>query len=241
LIKNKLSNTVAIMAKKDSGADIVGLKFNSLLVEEELDRRSGHRFFRCVCDCGKEKITSYQHLVRGDTKNCGDHRSEDLTGRTFGQLTVLERIKVNRGHNWRCKCSCGKIHEVRGSSLLNGGTVSCGCKRRKPEGEGQFNKYFARYQREAKKRNLEWKLSEKEFRKITSSNCVYCGEPPKSQPYGGFNGMYPKNGIDRVNNSKGYIKGNVVPCCPMCNWMKAGYTKKEFLAHIKQIAKEQKL
>lgn len=61
---------------------------------------------------------------------------EDLTGRAFGRLTVLEQaedyVKPNGVHcsMWRCLCNNdGNIVEVRGSALKNGATVSCGCYR----------------------------------------------------------------------------------------------------------------
>lgn len=60
---------------------------------------------------------------------------QDLTGRTFGRLKVLEQIedhvKPNGTHEakWKCECSCAEhnIVEVLGSSLKSGATQSCGC------------------------------------------------------------------------------------------------------------------
>lgn len=55
----------------------------------------------------------------------------DLTGKQFGQLTVLQEDKerdfVSNEIKWICRCSCGKEISVRGSSLRNGNTKSCGC------------------------------------------------------------------------------------------------------------------
>lgn len=55
-------------------------------------------------------------------------RFEDLTGRRFGRLTVLERAS-NRGRHvyWTCKCDCGTVKEIRPDGLRNGRVVSCGC------------------------------------------------------------------------------------------------------------------
>ena len=54
----------------------------------------------------------------------------DLTGRKFGRLTVIRRV-ANRGYGvpcWLCVCSCdGKECVVRGDSLRNRRTKSCGC------------------------------------------------------------------------------------------------------------------
>lgn len=55
----------------------------------------------------------------------------DLTGQIFGRLKVLEHFKiVDRSGKrvrtkWRCKCECGNITDVAGSSLRSGNTKSC--------------------------------------------------------------------------------------------------------------------
>lgn len=56
---------------------------------------------------------------------------KDLTGQIFGELIVIEdsKIRKNRQVVWKCKCSCGKITYVTGSSLRNGHTTSCGHKK----------------------------------------------------------------------------------------------------------------
>lgn len=56
----------------------------------------------------------------------------DLTGKTFGELTVLERgIAPGKKTNawWTCRCSCGSVITVDGNKLRSGKTKSCGCKR----------------------------------------------------------------------------------------------------------------
>lgn len=60
---------------------------------------------------------------------------KDLTGMKFGRLTVLMygdpaiRKDGRRDTTFVCKCDCGNIIVVRGASLKNGNTSSCGCKR----------------------------------------------------------------------------------------------------------------
>lgn len=52
----------------------------------------------------------------------------DLTGKTFGRLTVIGCADSLNGHlRWLCKCSCGNECIVHGSSLKSGNTTSCGC------------------------------------------------------------------------------------------------------------------
>lgn len=56
-----------------------------------------------------------------------------LTNKRFGSLLVVWRVASKRvgvsSHSWwACKCDCGTVVEVRGSSLTNGRMTHCGCK-----------------------------------------------------------------------------------------------------------------
>lgn len=53
----------------------------------------------------------------------------ELTGKKYGRLTVLERSgsTAQNKASWRCRCDCGNEVIVVGSHLLNGNTQSCGC------------------------------------------------------------------------------------------------------------------
>jgi hypothetical protein len=50
-----------------------------------------------------------------------------------------------------------------------------------------------------------------------------------------MNGDYVYNGIDRLDSSRGYEMGNVVPCCKQCNWAKNDIPYDEFLDWIKRV------
>lgn len=57
-------------------------------------------------------------------------RNRDLTGESFGRLTVisLDEHRDRRGNRWwLCQCECGSLHLVRTSHLLSKGVRSCGC------------------------------------------------------------------------------------------------------------------
>lgn len=60
----------------------------------------------------------------------------DLTGQTFGRLTVIERAEnlypapgCSNGSRvaWRCRCECGRECITTGQALRKGTTKSCGC------------------------------------------------------------------------------------------------------------------
>lgn len=64
----------------------------------------------------------------------------DLTGRTFGRLTVLGRVPRNDQYSsprplWLCQCECGQQTVVIGANLRAGLTRSCGCLRRETSTE----------------------------------------------------------------------------------------------------------
>ena len=46
----------------------------------------------------------------------------DLTGKTFGKLTVIKKMDNKFGNRimWLCKCDCGNVKTIRGSSLTSG-------------------------------------------------------------------------------------------------------------------------
>ena len=163
-------------------------------------------------------------------------------GMLFGYLTVLERVDNGkcRGYKWKCVCACGEIRNIREYLLIKGLIRSCGCKRhdgtkrKLPPGEAAFNHLYKFFEIRTPKRNLVWALDKQTVRKLTSSNCHYCGAPP-SHIKKAAGGNYVYNGIDRVNNKLGYIPGNVVTCCGVCNKMKEKLGYGEFLKLIEII------
>jgi hypothetical protein len=56
-------------------------------------------------------------------------RFKDLTGKTFGRLTVIRfgPYHENGRIQWWCKCICGNEKLVVGHDLTTGHTKSCGC------------------------------------------------------------------------------------------------------------------
>ena len=86
-----------------------------------------------------------------------------------------------------------------------------------------------------KKRGYTFELTEEQFAKITKQNCFYCGAKPNNikNDKGSF-GAYTYNGIDRIDNNKGYVIGNIVSCCKKCNRAKDISNLKEYKNWIKR-------
>lgn len=68
---------------------------------------------------------------------------------------------------------------------------------------------------------------------IKDSNCHYCGKKLIYNPYSrGSRSKHMSRAyqLDRMDNNKGYLINNVVPCCWYCNRMKSDiYTYEEFI------------
>ena len=86
---------------------------------------------------------------------------------------------------------------------------------------------FNGYIHGAKQRGLLFRLSFDDFKRFITQQCFYCNNEPT-----------PFNGIDRIDNSKGYIKNNCVSCCIKCNKMKNTLSKKDFLDQCKKIVEQ---
>lgn len=94
------------------------------------------------------------------------------------------------------------------------------------------------------KRGLICNLTGKEILDLVKSKCHYCGDGFSNTLYynqPNFKYIFKYNGIDRIDSSKGYIEGNVVPCCKTCNVSKMDMNYFEFINHIKKIYKNMNL
>ena len=165
-------------------------------------------------------------------------------GDKFGKLTVISSAGKDKEGKllYRCQCECGTIKPISASRLfrIRKGTRSCRCKgnwkaRFLLPPEYVTQRVMAFYKRQSKKRSINWGLEESDFSHLIFADCTYCGGPPTNfLVRQGARLFY--NGIDRRDNTKGYVSDNAVPCCFLCNRMKSNLSEKEFLRHVSKIA-----
>lgn len=148
---------------------------------------------------------------------------------------------------WLCQCDCGKKSKATENHLKAGARVSCGCRIHREKYNLPIEQLCAQdrlsqYRKGARQRGYEFKLDKKDFMDLLFKNCHYCG----SEPYNTFTlkkGSRKQtekrsvnyNGIDRVDNKKGYTIDNCVTCCKNCNVMKMQLDLEDFKLHISKI------
>lgn len=184
-------------------------------------------------------------------------------GYRINKITIIENLEVPRGRNgqglWRVRCDCGNVKVLRGYSLNPSSNLqSCGCEsamsqahgavKRRGYGETTMNFEYSVYRRAATSRG-HVPLSKPEWREMVLKPCAYCGGfDVRNYPVRRLKNKYldmgeeeaekykvSMNAIDRVDSSLGYVQGNMVPCCGMCNVMKMAHSREDFLAKVKQI------
>jgi hypothetical protein len=136
--------------------DLSGMRFGFWTVIKRSNKKANEVYWICKCVYGIQKEVSSKSLRDGRSTNCGcKKRNEDLTGKRFGKLIVLEQVDndKNRHIQYKCLCDCGKEKIVIGSFLLNGSIKSCGC---------YHNEIAVRIGMERKKYN-KYDLESKEF------------------------------------------------------------------------------
>jgi hypothetical protein len=177
---------------------------------------------------------------------------KDVTGQTFGRLTVVRLAGQSpRGvWKWLCVCSCPDGNQVEVlAGNLGRNTNSCGClakeniRRQWPKGvlkrikSGSLaRQLMGHYKQSADRRNLNFSLTEEQFNILIKQECYYCGVAP-NQIYRPtrYESSLRYNGIDRSDNSSGYEFSNCVACCKNCNQMKSNLSKEEFFNSVLRI------
>lgn len=164
----------------------------------------------------------------------------------YNRLTVISCVgyfiegkEKRKRAAYEFQCDCGNKVYARGKDVKQKKIQSCGClaletkattgrKNKKPDCLGFFNLIYQHYTNNAKRRRLEFKIPFEQFCKLIMSNCHYCSSTPINFFKSDLACQLKYNGIDRVNNSIGYLPDNVVPCCKFCNFAKSKGTEQEF-------------
>lgn len=167
-----------------------------------------------------------------------------LQGQKFGDLEVLHELRINRRKNlvWLVRCLCGVEFEITSHGLTRGTTARCNSCRLKRlqfnnrKADSAVRHLFSRYRCQARTARRSFKISFEKFKTLTSAPCFYTGRVPE-QIVKMVGSQHEYNGLDRLNNRKGYTLQNSVPCCGVINKMKGTLDAKTFILLCKEVAK----
>lgn len=190
--------------------NLIGQVFGRLTVVGKSDRRTKNGDVYWICDC-----------------SCGTKNKEIISS----NLTTKTRYKT---------LSCG-CYLKEGKHLTN----------KQEDREKAIIKYLYTKLKVRQKNRLKLDTSDmirlEEFANLIQEPCYYCGLEKSNTTYDTENYEHNyknkedfnkkrvsdfvlhHNGIDRIDSSKGYVKGNVVPCCKFCNMAKMDMSVEEFL------------
>jgi hypothetical protein len=230
--------------------DITGIRFGSLTAIERAENKNGVVYWNCLCDCGNTKKVTTSHLRQGNVTSCGckwhTNLIEDLCGKEFGFLKVLEKAKNKHGRvHWRCLCKCGNIKDIMASHLKRGAVTSCGCNRfgigeesNSWKGYGQVSgRYWTRIKRGADERKLEFSISIEQVWMLFEAQDKKCALT-------GLDIILDKEqtaSLDRIDSSKGYTIDNVQWVHKDINKMKMDLGQEIFFKYCKLIVENKKL
>ncbi len=160
-----------------------------------------------------------------------------VIGQQYRDWTVIsDRIfkkPSNRNTYWKVKCKCGKEGLRSAQHLVNGKVSSCkSCASLKLPFE---KSYFNKIKRRAKNINVDFDITLEYIVNIFDGKCSLSGEKIE------FAKHWKKKenqtaSLDRIDNTKGYIVGNVQWVHKDVNFMKRTLNQERFLELCKKIA-----
>lgn len=177
-------------------------------------------------------------------------RNSIKVGDTYGSwLVIAEPTKEKAGY-WLVRCKCNYEKLIEGYSIITGKStqcLTCGNRQkaeriRKTGDIVAARQAWSKHRQSARERNICSEISFDEFYHISKKPCWYCNHIPNSGYW--ENSSYRKdwhepfisNGIDRIDNLKGYIVGNIAPCCIRCNRAKNDMTIEQWKEKIRKWA-----
>ena len=210
------------------------------------------RRYICRCLCGKERAITAGRIKTRPPSQCNqcikknrsiivaERINNTLPGNRLGRFTVISSERVGATIMWQLRCDCGELiqkttRELHRSSVY--GCAKCNTRIRKENLEAAaLRDIHGRYKLNAKNRNIEFKLNQNLVAELITKPCYYCGVA-HSNIFTYRKEKFLFNGIDRVDNSRGYLCNNVVPACKICNTAKRTMPKEHFIAMVTRIAK----
>lgn len=190
-----------------------------------------------------EKTVSYWVKKHGLSHHAKTRKVANIAGRTFDRWTVLRQDSSNsRGQAmWVCQCQCGKVKSVLGTSLLQGKSKSCGCLSTDLffKGHEQISgSYWQRLEKGASLRSHEFTITiEYAWNLFLEQNgkCALTGLDLTFQKNYSNHAQNQTASLDRIDQNKGYVIGNVRWVHKDINRMRWAHDDKTFFDYCKMV------
>lgn len=139
----------------------------------------------------------------------------DMTGLTFGRLTVIGRSENDEfgRARWNCACSCGSSTVVSSGNLRNLHTQSCGCLHREIAKAVNTKHKMIHTKEYSVWSNMKDRCTNPKNKRSSTYFGMLCPEWMSFERFLSDMGCAPTllHSIDRKDNEKGYSKDN-------CRW-----------------------
>lgn len=167
----------------------------------------------------------------------------DITNQQMGNWKVICLIRIeNQATIWKCQCLCGYIKNMRRNELTKAKLENrqncwkCAAINKRNTITGFRTRHFTRIKLEAQNRKIEFQLTEEYLRKLfiqQKERCIFSNE----LIYFSISAIhkFTTASLDRIDSSKGYIKGNVQWVHKDVNRMKQNLTDQEFIELCKLV------
>jgi hypothetical protein len=174
----------------------------------------------------------------------------NLTGQKFGRLKVLSFARMGKNSTdsfWLCECDCGKKKIVASRNIKVGRTKSCGCL--SIEKKSQIGKkhsswagyeeisqtFFKETEYKAQLRNFAFQVSIQYLWDLFLQQKRQCQYTKRTLVFAATRQDRGTASLDRIDSSKGYVKGNVQWVHKDVNMMKRNFSEKQFLQLCKEV------
>lgn len=202
-------------------------------------------------DCSYKKFRRI--LKKSGVDFSPSYMLKDLTGQKFSELIVIKRsesIKIKTETSketqyrtmYLCRCICGKEKDIKRESLINGWVKSCGCIKETPKYQGineLSGTYISRVIWNARHRKIEYNVEKEYLWSIFIKQNGKCALSGRDISFcrDFYIGRYAQTAsLDRIDSSKGYVKGNLQWVHRDFNKMKMNTSQKNFIKMCKEVA-----
>jgi hypothetical protein len=179
-------------------------------------KKSAHRTRSALTE-SVDKLTDEEvvDMLEGACFYCGEVPLEE-------KLMGIGRLEIAKGYtSENCRPVCTMCIRMKGS--LDALTFVERCEHISALSGGGASEYpvhifgkhrgvsYPAYRERAMKKCLQFELTAERFKEVVAEACYICGK---------MEGHGHRNGVDRVDNTRGYVEGNMRACCGECNSMK---------------------